>query len=337
MLLNDYNYFLPYELIAQEPLEKRDNSRLMVVQRYTNNLEHRHFFEIVDFLNADDLLVFNNTRVIALRLFGQKPTGGKVEVLLLNRLKDGFYSAIVSPGRRLQIGTRVNFDNGLVGEIVDRDEIGERIIRFHCEDNDPDKLIEAQGSVPLPPYIRKKLDDPQRYQTVYAQYDGSAAAPTAGLHFTKDLLAKIKAKGIRTAFVTLHVGLGTFRPIRAEVIEDHDMHEENYEISKSCADAIANTKGRIVCVGTTTCRALESAAIGKRVILPQKASTSLFITPGYEFMVVDCLITNFHTPKSSLLLMVSALAGQQVIRNAYQEAINDKYRFFSFGDAMFII
>lgn len=335
MLLSEFDYTLPEELIAQEPLKERDHSRLLLVNRASGTIEHRKFFEILEYLRDDDLLVMNDTRVIAARLVGSKQSGGKVEALLLKRHSAGVWEAMVKPGRRVQVGTRLVFDAGLSAEVVDRTEECGRILRFEAE-GDAESLIAAAGRVPLPPYIHTQLQDAERYQTVYAAVEGSAAAPTAGLHFTSELLERIKARGIRIAFVTLHVGIATFRPVRTENVEDHEMHAEDFLIPPETADMINSAPGRIVCVGTTTARALESAAVGKHHIEPKCGETRLFIKPPYEFQIVDALVTNFHVPKSTLLLLVSAFAGTELVRRAYEEAVRERYRFLSFGDAMFL-
>lgn len=335
MLLSDFSYALPEELIAQEPLAERDGSRLLVVDRGREAVEHRKFCEIIDYLRDDDLLVFNDTRVVATRLFGEKETGGRVEALMMKRLEPGVWEAMVKPGRRVAVGSKLIFDRGLTADVADRTAEGGRILRLAAQ-SDPDEIVAATGQVPLPPYIHKRLDDPDRYQTVYAAADGSAAAPTAGLHFTPALLEKIESRGIKKAFVTLHIGIATFRPVRTERIEDHEMHIEHYEISEASAGLINTARGRIVCVGTTTARALESAAVGKRRVRVGAGATGLFITPPYDFQVVEALVTNFHVPKSTLLILVSALAGTALIQKAYEEAVRAKYRFLSFGDAMFI-
>jgi len=335
MLLSDFDYPLPEELIAQEPLAERDKSRLLVVDREKGSIEHRMFPDILDYLKDDDLMVFNDTKVIAARLVGRKSSGGRAEVLLLKRLSHGLWEGMVKPGRRVGVGAMLVFDCGLTAEVVDRNEAGGRTLRFAAE-SDPDELISSVGEVPLPPYIHTQLEDPGRYQTVYAAANGSAAAPTAGLHFTPELLERIRARGIRTVFVTLHVGLATFRPVRTENIEDHVMHSEHVEITAETADAINAARGRIVCVGTTTARALESAAVGKRRVRAMRGDTNLFIRPPYEFRIVESLVTNFHVPRSTLLIMLSAFAGRELIRRAYDEALRERYRFLSFGDAMLV-
>jgi len=280
--------------------------------------------------------VFNDTRVVATRLFGCKETGGKIEALLMRRISHGVWEAMVKPGRRVGVGGTLIFDDGLTADVVDRTEEGGRILNFHAN-GDPEELIEAAGQGPLPPYIHCQIDDPERYQTVYASADGSAAAPTAGLHFTPKLLEKIRNRGIQTAFVTLHVGIATFRPVRTENLDDHEMHTEAFEITPEAAELINSAKGRIVCVGTTTARCLESAAVEKRRVVSGSGKTSLFIRPGYDFRIVEALITNFHIPKSTLLVLVSSFSGRELIRKAYEEAVREKYRFLSFGDAMFLL
>lgn len=335
MHLSEFDYTLPEELIAQKPLDQRDASRLMVVDRRRASIQHRSFADILDYLRDDDLLVMNDTRVTALRLAGHKETGGKVEALVMKRLRPGLWEAMVKPGRRVAVGTRLVFDAGLTAVVADRTPEGGRILQFDGV-SDPDTVIAETGQTPLPPYIRVRLDDSGRYQTVYAVADGSAAAPTAGLHFTPQLLDSIRARGIQTVFVTLHIGIATFRPVRAENIEDHDMHTEVLEISEQSADIINSASGRIVCVGTTTARALESAAVAKRRIAAGSGETQLFIRPTYEFQVVEALLTNFHMPRSTLLMLVSAFAGVELVRRAYAEAVRHAYRFLSFGDAMFL-
>ena len=335
MRLSNFQYALPEELIAQKPLAERDQSRLLVVSKRRHDIEHRKFFEIVDYLRDDDVMVFNNTRVVATRLCGRKQTGGKIEVLLIKRLSPGVWKGMVKPGRRVAVGAQLVFDKGLAAEVVDRTEEGGRILRFRAE-GDPEELIASVGQVPLPPYVHRRLHDPERYQTVYAAADGSAAAPTAGLHFTPALLDRIRRRGIRTVFIALHVGIATFRPVRTENIEDHEMHAESVEISAESADVINSARGRIVCVGTTTARALESAAAAARTIAPASGETRLFIRPPYDFKIVECLITNFHMPGSTLLMLVSAFGGIELVRRVYEEAVRKKYRFLSFGDAMFL-
>lgn len=335
MRTSDFDYSLPEELIAQRPIAKRDQSRLLVVDRCRELIEHRRFRDIPDYLREGDLLVMNDTRVSAVRLHGRKGTGGQAEALLLRRLEPGVWEAMVKPGRRVPVGTKLFFDGGLEAAVVDRTSAGGRILRFGAGD-EADQVIGRTGEVPLPPYIRERIEDPGRYQTVYAAAEGSAAAPTAGLHFTPDLLDRIQAKGVKTAFVTLHVGVATFRPVRTENVEDHEMHSEEVEVSPQAAETINSATGRIVCVGTTTARALESAATGRRKVAPMRGQTKLFITPPYDFRVVEGLITNFHTPRSTLLMLVSAFAGIGLVRRAYEEAVRERYAFLSFGDAMFL-
>jgi len=335
MRLSDFDYRLPPELIAQEPIAERDTSRLLALRRSTGEIEHRRFRDIVELIRPDDLVVLNDTRVTATRLKGSKRTGGRVEALLLCRLGGGRYEAMVKPGRRVDVGAELLFGDGaLAARALERTENGGRVLEFESEE-DCDDLIGRFGEVPLPPYIHRPISDGERYQTVYARRAGSAAAPTAGLHFTPELIGKIRAKGARTAFVTLHVGISTFRPVRCENVLDHEMHTETMSVSRETADAINSRKGRAVVVGTTTARALESAALGGRVE-PTRGETKLFITPGFRFNVVDVLVTNFHMPKSTLLILVSAFAGRDLTMRAYAEAVREGYRFLSFGDAMFI-
>jgi S-adenosylmethionine:tRNA ribosyltransferase-isomerase len=329
-----FDYELPEELIAQEPVEPRDASRLLVVHRATGVLEHRHFYDLPDYLQAGDTLVLNDTRVSARRLFGHKPTGGRVELLLLRPLGDGRWHALVRPGRRLPEGSHIVLDEGHTAQIEARLEGGIRLVRFTPPD---DEWLQQVGQIPLPPYIHRQLTDPERYQTVYAQSPGSAAAPTAGLHFTPQLLARLKAHGVQVATVTLHVSLDTFRPLQSERVEEHKMHGEWFTLSPEAAEVINQTRGRIVAVGTTCVRVLESAAVGKRRVQPITGETQLYITPSYEFKVVEALITNFHAPRTTVLVLVCAFAGRELILNAYQEAIRRRYRFLSFGDAMLIL
>ena len=340
ILKSDYYYDLPEELIAQDPIKDRSSSRLMVLDKITGEIEHRHFFDIIGYLRKGDCLVLNNTKVIPARLIGvTKDTGAAIEVLLLKRKTANVWEAIVRPGKKLRPGREVVFGDGLLrGRITDVLEEGNRLIEFEYE-GIFEEILDKLGEMPLPPYITHKLDDKNRYQTVYAKYEGSAAAPTAGLHFTKELLEKIKGMGVDIVFVTLHVGLGTFRPVKEENILDHHMHSEWYEITKESADMINAAKergARIICVGTTSVRTLESAALDNGYVKAGSADTSIFIYPGYRFKTVDCLITNFHLPESTLIMLVSALAGRENVLNAYKEAVKEKYRFFSFGDAMFI-
>ena len=340
MQLSDFNFDLPEELIAQDPLEDRSSSRLMVVDKVTGETDHRTFKNIIEYLNEGDCLVLNNTKVIPARLYGIKEgTDASVEILLLKREQNDIWECLVRPGKKLRTGAKVNFGNGILkGEIINVMEDGNRHIKFYY-DGIFEEILDELGQMPLPPYIKHQLKDKNRYQTVYAKYDGSAAAPTAGLHFTKELLNEIKAKGVEIAYVTLHVGLGTFRPVKVDNILEHHMHSEYYEILQSEADKINDAKKRgnkVICVGTTSCRTVESAADENGLLKESKGWTDIFIYPGYKFKVLDRLITNFHLPESTLLMLVSALAGRENILNAYKEAVELKYRFFSFGDAMFI-
>lgn len=341
MQVNDFNYELPEELIAQDPLEERSNSRLMLIDKHTGKLEHHVFSEVIDELEEGDCLVLNNTKVIPARLFGHlEKTNGKMELLLLKRKSDAVWETLVKPGRKAKKGTRIVFaKDKLVGEIVKVLDDGNRLIRFEYE-GIFEEILDELGKMPLPPYITHELKDKNRYQTIYAKHDGSAAAPTAGLHFTKELLEKIAQKGIKIAYVTLHVGLGTFRPVKVDTIEAHHMHSEYYSIEQSQADLINETKKnkkRVVCVGTTSCRTIESAANEKGELSKSNGWTEIFIYPGYRFKVMDALITNFHLPQSTLLMLVSALSSRENILNAYEVAVKERYRFFSFGDAMLII
>ncbi len=340
MDLKDFNYDLPEELIAQDPLEDRSSSRLMVLHKDTGSIEHKIFRDIIDYLNPGDCLVINDTKVIPARLMGIKEdTGAAIEVLLLKRNADDVWECLVKPGKKARTGARIVFGEGLlVGEIVDVIEDGNRMIKFHYE-GIFEEILDKLGQMPLPPYITHKLQDKNRYQTVYAKNEGSAAAPTAGLHFTKELLEKIKEKGVNVVSITLHVGLGTFRPVKVDKIEEHRMHTETFNISKEAADTINRTRaagGRVIAVGTTSCRTLESAAADDGTIPARSGDTDIFIYPGYKFKAIDCLITNFHLPESTLIMLVSALAGRDNIMNAYETAVKERYRFFSFGDAMFI-
>lgn len=341
MKLQDYDYYLPEELIAQEPLLNRDMSRLMVLHRENGRIENKVFHDIIDYLNPGDCLVLNNTRVIPARLFGSKDgTGGKIEVLLLKRIQKDRWEVLVKPGKKAKDGTKIVFGDGLLSALVlSHTPEGGRIIEFTYE-GIFEEILDRLGEMPLPHYIKKKLEDKERYQTVYSKVEGSAAAPTAGLHFTGELLKSISEKGVNIAYVTLHVGLGTFRPVKVENIEEHHMHSEFYTIDEAAAEIINNSKkngGRIISVGTTSTRTLETASSENGDIKSQSGWTNIFIYPGYKFKAVDCLITNFHLPKSSLLMLVSALAGRENILNAYSLAVEEKYRFFSFGDAMFIV
>ena len=336
----DFDYELPQELIAQDPLEQRDSSRLLILDKKTGERTHRIFHDIIDYLHEGDCLVINNTKVIPARLIGEREgTGGKVEVLLLKRKTDNVWETLVKPGKKARPGMRLSFGGGLlhaeVQEVVDE---GNRLIRFEYE-GIFEEILDQLGQMPLPPYITHQLKDKNRYQTVYAKYEGSAAAPTAGLHFTEELLQQIQEKGVKIARVTLHVGLGTFRPVKVDDVTQHHMHTEFYHVSQEAADIINETKkqgGRVICVGTTSCRTIESAADGQGVVQATEGDTDIFIYPGYQFKVLDCLITNFHLPESTLLMLVSALAGKENIMAAYKEAVEMKYRFFSFGDSMFI-
>ncbi|RKD28031.1 S-adenosylmethionine--tRNA ribosyltransferase-isomerase [Caminicella sporogenes DSM 14501] len=339
MKTSDFYFDLPQELIAQVPLEKRDMSRLMVLDKKTGDVEHKIFKDIIEYLDEGDCLVLNDTRVIPARLFGQKDTGANVEFLLLRRIDKDRWQTLVKPGKRAKVGSKFTFGDGeLRGEIVDLAEEGTRIIKFSYE-GIFEEVLDKLGNMPLPPYITEKLEDRERYQTVYSKHSGSAAAPTAGLHFTENLLKKIKDKGVKIAFITLHVGLGTFRPVKVENINEHKMHSEFYIVSKETADIINETKkngGKIISVGTTATRALETAASDNGHMKECSGWTDIFIYPGYRFKVIDRLITNFHLPESTLIMLVSALAGRENVLNAYKIAVKEKYRFFSFGDAMFI-
>ena len=340
MKTHDFWYDLPEELIAQTPLERRDSSRLCVLDKATGQVTHRHFYDITDYLHPGDTLVMNDSRVLPARLLGHRPTGGAVEVLLLRDLGDKKWECLCKPGRKMKEGDQVLFGNGELTAVVDHvQEDGNRIVRFQYEGIFLE-VLERLGKMPLPPYIKEELQDQERYQTVYSREVGSAAAPTAGLHFTNELLDKIRAKGVATAFVTLHVGLGTFRPVKAEEISDHHMHAELCQISQETADILNHTRrsgGRIVCVGTTSCRTLESLVDEDGTFRPKSKWTEIFIHPGYQFKAMDALITNFHLPESTLVMLVSAFAGREHVLNAYNEAVRERYRFFSFGDAMAIM
>ena len=335
----DFNFDLPPELIAQTPLQQRDASRLLCLDKESGELSHRHFYELLDMLQPGDCLVMNDSRVIPARLFGTRPTGGSVEVVLLRDLGSGEWECLTRPGRKTQPGTRLSFGEGeLTAEVVRTGEEGNKILRFHYEGIFLE-VLERLGHMPLPPYIKEELKDSERYQTVYSREVGSAAAPTAGLHFTNELLERIRAKGVETAFVTLHVGLGTFRPVKEENIEDHPMHAELCTVTEEAAakiNACRAAGGRIVAVGTTSCRTLESMGRDDGVLESGSRWTSIFIYPGYRFKMVDALVTNFHLPESTLVMLVSALAGRENVLHAYAEAVKERYRFFSFGDAMFI-
>lgn len=341
MNVKDFYYDLPQEMIAQHPLEDRTASKLMVLDRKDNSISHKHFYDIIDYLNPGDCLVMNNTRVIPARLYGVKEgSGGKIEFLLLKRINIDTWEIILKPGRKARPGSRFVFGDGLLkAEVLEVLEDGNRIVRFEY-DGIWEEILDTLGEMPLPPYIKEKLEDKNRYQTVYSKIEGSAAAPTAGLHFTDELLKKIRQKGINIAFVTLHVGLGTFRPVSVEKIEEHHMHSEYYEIPEETAQIINKTRaqgGRIIAVGTTSVRTLETCSKGDGTVVAQTGNTQIFIYPGYKFKAVDSLITNFHLPESTLLMLISALYDRESIMNAYQEAINQNYRFFSFGDAMLIL
>lgn len=338
---SDFYYDLPEELIAQDPLLDRSSSRLMVLNKKTGEVSHHHFYELPNYLNAGDCLVLNNTKVIPARLYGVKEgTGAMIEVLLLKRLEDSSYEILVKPGKKAKPGTTIIFGDGLLkGTITDILEEGNRKIKFEYE-GIFEEILDKLGEMPLPPYIHNKLEDKNRYQTVYAKEEGSAAAPTAGLHFTPELLKQIEEKGVKIVYVTLHVGLGTFRPVKEDNILDHHMHSEFYQVSKDAADVINETKkngGKVVCVGTTSVRTVESAAKEVGYIEAGSDDTTIFIYPGYEFKIPDALVTNFHLPESTLVMLVSALAGRDNVLNAYKTAVEEKYRFFSFGDAMLII
>ncbi len=340
MKTHDFYYDLPEELIAQTPLQQRDASRLMTLDRTTGDIGHRHFYDMVELLNPGDCLVLNNSRVLPARLLGHRvPTMGAVEVLLLKDKGDGVWECLTKPGRKTQPGTELSFGDGaLTATVVDALDTGNKLIRFHYEGIFLE-VLERLGKMPLPPYIKEELADGERYQTVYSKINGSAAAPTAGLHFTRELLEKIQAKGVKLAYVTLHVGLGTFRPVKAEEITEHHMHSEFCMMSRETAQLLNETRragGRIVCVGTTSCRTLESLVQDDGTFEERSAWTEIFIYPGYQFKAMDALITNFHLPESTLVMLVSAFAGREHVLHAYNVAVQERYRFFSFGDAMFI-
>ncbi|MBQ3575499.1 MAG: tRNA preQ1(34) S-adenosylmethionine ribosyltransferase-isomerase QueA [Clostridia bacterium] len=338
MQLSDFMYDLPEERIAQTPVEPRDTSRLMVIHRKDHSIDHRHFYDIIDYLNPGDVLVINETRVIPARLLGEKPTGGACEILLLKQLAPKKWETLVRPGKKLKPGAQVLFGGGrLVATIVETTADGGRIVDFECEGS-MEAALDELGEMPLPPYIHEKLENRDRYQTVYAKQEGSAAAPTAGLHFTPELMDKIRAKGVEIVPVLLHVGLGTFRPVKVDNIEEHEMHSEYFEVTEEAAERInaARERGnRVIAVGTTSVRTLESAAENGK-LLPKRGDTKIFIRPGYKWQMVDALITNFHLPGSTLLMLVSALYDREHMLDAYNIAVKDEYRFFSFGDAMFI-
>ncbi|WAJ24801.1 tRNA preQ1(34) S-adenosylmethionine ribosyltransferase-isomerase QueA [Lacrimispora xylanolytica] len=340
MNVRDFNFDLPQELIAQDPLLDRSSSRLLVMDKQTGEIEHRHFRDILSYLKEGDCLVINDTKVIPARLFGVKEgTEAKIEILLLKRRENDIWETLVKPGKKAKEGTVISFGDGLLkGTVIDVVEEGNRLIQFSY-DGIFEEILDQLGQMPLPPYITHQLQDKNRYQTVYAKHDGSAAAPTAGLHFTKELLEKIEKKGISIARVTLHVGLGTFRPVKVDTIESHHMHSEFYMVEEAEAKKVNDTKkngGRIICVGTTSCRTVESASTEDGILKAGSGWTEIFIYPGYRFKTLDCLITNFHLPESTLVMLVSALAGREHVLHAYEEAIKERYRFFSFGDAMFL-
>ncbi len=339
MKVSDFNYNLPEELIAQVPIKKRDESRLMVLDKKSKTIEHKHFYDILDYLEPGDCLVRNNTKVIPARLYGKKETGANVEFLILNNIEGDVWESIVRPGNKLHVGTKVIFGDGiLTAEVLDIMPGGTRKVKFYY-DGIFNEILDQIGLMPLPPYIHESLKEKERYQTVYAKYDGSAAAPTAGLHFTDELLEKVRAKGVEIANVTLHVGIGTFRPVKEDEVEKHDMHSEHFYIKQDDADKINKAKRegkRVISVGTTSCRVLESVADENGFVREIEGDTKIFIYPGYKFKCLDALITNFHLPQSTLLMLVSALADREFILSAYEEAVREKYRFFSFGDAMFI-
>ena len=341
MKTSDFYYDLPEELIAQDPLEDRTASRLLVLDRKTGAVKHKIFSDVIDYLNKGDCLVSNNTRVIPARLIGEKEgTGGKVEVLLLKRRANDVWETLVKPGKKLKPGAKITFGDGrLRAEVLEVVEEGNRLVKFHYE-GIFEEILDSLGEMPLPPYITHKLEDKEMYQTVYAKFDGSAAAPTAGLHFTKELLNKIEEKGIKISSITLHVGLGTFRPVKVDDVNNHHMHTEWYEVNAEAAEIINETKrngGRVICVGTTSCRTIESVADDNGYMKAKTGETDIFIYPGYKFKVMDGLITNFHLPESTLVMLVSAFAGKENVLSAYETAVKEKYRFFSFGDAMILI
>ena len=339
MKVTDFDYELPEELIAQTPMEKRDESRLMVLDRKEQTIEHKHFKDVIDYLEPGDVLVRNNTKVIPARLYGKKETGAKVEFLLLNNMEKDIWECIVRPGNKLHVGAKVIFGDGILkAEVLDTMPGGTRKVKFHYE-GIFNEILDKIGLMPLPPYIHESLKEKDRYQTVYAKYEGSAAAPTAGLHFTPELLKKIEEKGIDIANVTLHVGIGTFRPVKEDTVEAHQMHSEHFYIKEEDCEKINKAKKsghRVIAVGTTSCRVLETIADDNGYVKPTEGDTQIFIYPVYKFRCLDALITNFHLPQSTLVMLVSALAGKDYIMKAYKEAVEQKYRFFSFGDAMLI-
>lgn len=337
MLVTDFDYDLPQELIAQHPMEPRDHSRLLVVDKKTGEIEHKHFYDLVNYLKPGDVLVFNDTRVIPARLHGTKDTGAHVEVFLLTRRDATDWEVLVRPGKKLQVGAKINFSDELSCEVIEHTDFGGRVVRFKY-DGIFEEILDRLGETPLPPYITAPLEDKERYQTVYNRERGSAAAPTAGLHFTKELLQKIKDIGCEEVFVTLHVGLGTFRPVSEAKIEDHKMHKEFYTVSQEAADAVNKAKAegrRIIAVGTTAVRTLEAAGADGQ-LHAGSSWTNIFIYPGYKFRLVDDLVTNFHLPQSTLLMLVSTLSTREIMLQTYKKAVEEKYRFFSFGDAMFV-
>ena len=341
MKTSDFYYDLPEELIAQTPVEPRDSSRMLVMDRKTGALEHRHFYDIIDYLNEGDCLIVNDSRVLPARIFGTKEgTGAQVEFLLLRQIENKRWETLTKPGKKAKIGTKFIFGDGLMTAVVtDVTDEGNRIVDFECEDSIYE-VLDKLGQMPLPPYIHEKLKDKERYQTVYSRELGSAAAPTAGLHFTKELMEKVRAKGVNIGYVTLHVGLGTFRPVKVDDVTKHHMHSEHYEIPEETARLINETKRngkRVIAVGTTSCRTLESVAKKEGCVCPSDGWTDIFIYPGFEFRVLDGLITNFHLPESTLIMLVSAFAGFDNVMNAYKTAVEERYRFFSFGDSMCIL
>ena len=340
MKVSDFNYELPEELIAQHPYDKRDEARLMVLDKNNKKIEDKVFKDVIDYLNPGDCLVINNTKVIPARLYGKKDTGAKIEFLLLNRIEGDYWEVMCRPGNKLKPGTTAIFGDGILkAEILDVLEGGNRKVKFEYK-GIFNEILDKIGLMPLPPYIKESLKENDKYQTVYAKYDGSSAAPTAGLHFTEDLLEKIKQKGVEIANVTLHVGIGTFRPVKVENVEEHNMHSEHYYIKSEDAEKINKAKrngNRVIAVGTTSCRVLESVADDDGFVKEIEGDTNIFIYPGYKFKCLDCLITNFHLPQSTLIMLVSSLAGRDFIMEAYNHAVNEKYKFFSFGDAMIIL
>ena len=340
MKTDDFDYYLPEELIAQTPLEKRDNSRLLVLDKISGKTEHKHFFDILNYLKEGDCLVLNNTRVLPARIFGARSdTGSVVEFVLLKQKDTNIWECLAGPGKKAKVGHSFKFSDDLSGEVIEVLDDGNRIVKFYPNGEFLTVLSEI-GQMPLPPYIKEKLSDKERYQTVYSKELGSAAAPTAGLHFTDEILEKLHKMGVKTAFVTLHVGLGTFRPVKVEDVTQHKMHSEHYSVTKEAADIINETKkngGRVICVGTTSCRTIESVATKYGEICECTGDTEIFIYPGYEFKCMDGLITNFHLPESTLIMLVSAFAGYENVMKAYNEAVAERYRFFSFGDAMLIL